>query len=721
MVLAALERLGGQTTISRLADEVARLRAGDEYLPFDLTQHGHRRAFVDAVAWLEQRGVLGLLDGDTETFVSGTGDALYDVDQDAASWLLLSPPSVLSGLREPSDFLVEAYPPTVEGAQARARHRVHRRLLTETALYYDELPEDERDFARQRRIRIREDLERLSGRTLECRAEGLAVIGLPSGEVFPAAGAVAQAALLFSSELVSSALDDASSTPGGPDWDRGSARSRPSRSAPLGTAFLSPTVGASLLSSAPSHSDSKGRLSCSSSASSSSCTTPTARSCCGPPSPVTAPRSACRRRSMSETVAAPVSRWRPVRAGIRNVWEYDDQVFEFAEGRLVLRGANGSGKSNAPGAPRAVPLRRHHGCEPHGQHGRRPFDEDAPVVPERRRAVGSLPPRAADRVRVARVRPGRGTPHNRLRGRASVQRDAEAWFFVTPMRPDIDLDLTPGGVPLAKSQLADRLGPAAVFESAEAYREAVDRALFGIGRHRYENLLELLIVLRRPHLAGRLNLEQLSKALSDGLAPLDANLIANVAASFEDLEAVQRDLQNLQAAHRSVQSFLPIYTGYLRAMARARALATTDAARAVRAGQRRLARADERLVAVQGQIQLLAEARRATDERREIAEQRHRAVLESPAYRDASSLIEVESHAEDAEQGADRATARGEALKTRAGAAASELREAETKAGHAQSHVAARVPTSGSRRRRSRRQLEHTPPRRSSRRSSIAI
>lgn len=217
MVLAALERLGGQTTISRLADEVARLRAGDEHLPFDLTQHGHRRAFVDAVAWLEQRGVLGLLDGDTETFVSGTGDALYDVDQDAASWLLLSPPSVLSGLREPSDFLVEAYPPTVEGAQARARHRVHRRLLTETALYYDELPEDERDFARQRRIRIREDLERLSGRTLECRAEGLAVIGLPSGEVFPAAGAVAQAALLFSSELVSSALDDASSTPGGPD------------------------------------------------------------------------------------------------------------------------------------------------------------------------------------------------------------------------------------------------------------------------------------------------------------------------------------------------------------------------------------------------------------------------------------------------------------------------------------------------------------------------
>ncbi len=40
-------------------------------------------------------------------------------------------------------------------------------------------------------------------------------------------------------------------------------------------------------------------------------------------------------------------------AGIRNIWEYDDQVFDFADGRLVLRGPNGSGKSNAAGAARA--------------------------------------------------------------------------------------------------------------------------------------------------------------------------------------------------------------------------------------------------------------------------------------------------------------------------------------------------------------------------------
>jgi uncharacterized protein (TIGR02678 family) len=85
---------------------------------------------------------------------------------------------------------------------------VHRRLLTESALYYDELPGDERDYARQRRTRIREELERLTGCTLECRAEGQALIGLPAADPFPAGGAVAQAALLLGSELAVAAAHD---------------------------------------------------------------------------------------------------------------------------------------------------------------------------------------------------------------------------------------------------------------------------------------------------------------------------------------------------------------------------------------------------------------------------------------------------------------------------------------------------------------------------------
>ena len=42
-----------------------------------------------------------------------------------------------------------------------------------------------------------------------------------------------------------------------------------------------------------------------------------------------------------------VDRFRLVRAGILNLYEYGDQVFELAGGRLLLRGHNTSGKTKA--------------------------------------------------------------------------------------------------------------------------------------------------------------------------------------------------------------------------------------------------------------------------------------------------------------------------------------------------------------------------------------
>jgi len=210
LVLSALESVGTQTSISALADEVTRIRAGDETLPVDLTVFEQRRAFVDAVGALEQLGVLTVVDGATEAFLSTTDesgdDALYDVDADAAGHLLVSPPSVLAGIDAPEDFLIEAYPATPDGDAARVRHRVIRRLLLQPAVYFDELDEEDRNFARHRRGRLRDEIERLTGRWLETRAEGMSLIDAPSAIAFPGSGVVAHAALLYGSELVADAL-----------------------------------------------------------------------------------------------------------------------------------------------------------------------------------------------------------------------------------------------------------------------------------------------------------------------------------------------------------------------------------------------------------------------------------------------------------------------------------------------------------------------------------
>ncbi|WP_279578913.1 hypothetical protein [Fodinicola feengrottensis] len=39
------------------------------------------------------------------------------------------------------------------------------------------------------------------------------------------------------------------------------------------------------------------------------------------------------------------SRWQPLRVGIVDLWEYDEAEFWFADGRMVLRGGNGAGKT----------------------------------------------------------------------------------------------------------------------------------------------------------------------------------------------------------------------------------------------------------------------------------------------------------------------------------------------------------------------------------------
>jgi len=380
---------------------------------------------------------------------------------------------------------------------------------------------------------------------------------------------------------------------------------------------------------------------------------------------------------MSDRAVQATTRWRPTRAGILNIWEYDSQVFEFADGRLVLRGPNGSGKSNAL----ALLV---------------PFLLDGVMAANRMdsisggRSMKTLLLCLNDDERANRFRHEQRTGYVWLEfvngdehvtigcgARASTQRDAEAWFFVTEQRPGFEFDLAPNGVPLSRGALVDRLGIAGVHDSAENYRAAVDRRLFGLGAHRYRNLIELLLVLRRPHLAGKLNVDHLSKVLSDGLAALDEEMIASVAASFEDLEAVQRDLRRLRDAHRTVQAFLPVYRRYLRSVGRARAVDASQAERALRGAQRRVAEAEKSVEAANTAVERVRVDRQHCDKRRVVAEERKQAVLESPAYRDALSLAEVGARASDAADAATSAAVRLEAAEAAAAEAGQDAATAD--------------------------------------------
>lgn len=232
LVLAAAEGLGEQTTASQVADEVQRLRAGDDTLPVDLTHYGQRRAFVDALKWMEDRGVLQLRDGEADQWLSeADGDALYDVDRDMVSRLLVTAPSVLRDVDTVADFLVEPHTASEDANLQRLRHRIGRRLVGDPVVNLADLTGDELAHLRHRRTRIVADIERLTGCPVEIRAEGMVLVDADrhpmSAESFPASGTEAQAALLWGSALATG-LDASDGNGPGRTVDVGAAPPPPS-------------------------------------------------------------------------------------------------------------------------------------------------------------------------------------------------------------------------------------------------------------------------------------------------------------------------------------------------------------------------------------------------------------------------------------------------------------------------------------------------------------
>lgn len=259
-----------------------------------------------------------------------------------------------------------------------------------------------------------------------------------------------------------------------------------------------------------------------------------------------------------------MTRYVPTRAGIINLWDYRDEEFTFANGWLILRGPNGSGKTKALEV-----------LFPFVLDGRIDPKRLNPFASEDRTMKSNLLFRGQDsalgyvwlelrhRDTGAAVTVGIGL-------HAQRHRDTPVrWHFVADGRVGADFSLlTADDRPMTKKQLTEELGEHALTATPSDYRHAIDQRLFGLGRERYEQLITLILTLRRPQLAKNLDPGKLSDTLTDGLRPIDDDLIAEASRSFDDMETVQRTLEGLIAADEATQSFLSSYTTYLRTHAR---------------------------------------------------------------------------------------------------------------------------------------------------------
>jgi uncharacterized protein (TIGR02680 family) len=372
---------------------------------------------------------------------------------------------------------------------------------------------------------------------------------------------------------------------------------------------------------------------------------------------------------------------KPTRAGVIGLWDYTDHTFGFADGRIVLRGANGSGKTKALEV-----------LFPFVLDGRLDARRLDPFSGENRTMKENLLWGRAGEAGYgyAWIEFGDGNRHVTV-GVGLVARRSQPtpkpWFFVADGRVGDEVVLVePDGRPRTHAQLRDALGDAVV-DRAREHRARVDAALFGLGTERYEAMLDLVLTLRRPMLAKDLDPGTLSDTLARGLRPLDDGLLEQVARSFDDLEAVQRDLEQLARADDATQRFLTDYRGYLRTQARARADAAIEANALRGAASDRLSLAHTRLDESRaGEALAEAEATAAGDA---LARSRSRrdALRDSDAFRSAADLEHLARSVRDLEAAAERAADAANRATDAETAAADELARAERAAREAMAAV----------------------------------
>ncbi|SDP21190.1 TIGR02680 family protein [Lentzea jiangxiensis] len=374
-------------------------------------------------------------------------------------------------------------------------------------------------------------------------------------------------------------------------------------------------------------------------------------------------------------------RWQPSRAGIINVWRYYDEIFSFYQGRLLLRGPNGTGKS------KALELLL-------------PYLFDANLRPHRLSTFGS-----ADRTMHWNLM-GEGNQGSTRVGYVWLEfQHGEQWFtcgarlqattntsnvnatyFTTSLRVGDLALVNEAGRPLTKTDLVEAIGEHGVVHASPAdYRHTVRTTLFpGVSEQRYDSLITALLQLRTPKLSERLDPGVLSSLLSKALPPLDQSDLTEIAEGFERLDRRREDLRRLDEEITTAERLAEVQRTYAQRVLGAAtwALETSseqleDATRAARMSERRY----QRQVTLTDEAfdQLAALGREASAVGAQIA-----GISDLPAYQEGKQLDLLRQQLSAATQRATEAASHAAKLRARAVAE-------EEQAGQAKSDAAARA------------------------------
>lgn len=259
------------------------------------------------------------------------------------------------------------------------------------------------------------------------------------------------------------------------------------------------------------------------------------------------------------------SRWEAHKIGLVDFWYYDEQEFHFLNGRMLLRGTNGSGKSVTMQS--VVPLlldgnMRPERIDPFGSRDRKMANYLIEENDGREERTGYLYMEFKRTDSETYLTIGIGM-------RARRGKSLENWYFTITDGRRINKDIylykeTDVKITLTKKELENRLGSGgAVIPTQLEYMEYVNKQVFGFDSvDEYKEMIDLLIQLRQPKLSKDFKPSVINEILGDSLQPLSENDLRPMSEAIENMDALSTNLSSRNISKSAADKILHVYQRY---------------------------------------------------------------------------------------------------------------------------------------------------------------
>lgn len=325
-------------------------------------------------------------------------------------------------------------------------------------------------------------------------------------------------------------------------------------------------------------------------------------------------------------------RWKMNRIGFVNFWLYDEEEFEFCDGKLLLRGQNGSGKSITTQS--FIPFildgdRTPSRLDPFGSADRRMeyyfLGEEGK---EESTGYLFLEFKKQDKEEYRTIGIGQ---------RAKRGKPMEFWGFVILDGRRVGYDLylykQTGStkIPFDKKEMRNELGENNLFtDNQSEYKKLVNKHIFGFRKpEQYEQFIKLLIKIRAPKLSKEFKPTKVYEILNESLQTLSDEDLYTMVDAMEKMDEIQDSLDMLNRAFSDAKVIRNEYTRYNQYMLAKKAQAYLQKKEESETAQRKfddMQREEERLLS---ELKNLYASLKQLDEEEKIAETERAGLLDT--------------------------------------------------------------------------------------------